>query len=115
MHTDLGLLRVPAAEPPKVGVDERVILSSIASEITTGLTYITVARIAHVMRQTQRCVNAYRTAAEAEAEAERLTQSLGHSARLVATKQIESYRMMLEDSLNAGFQFPPSLSQPSLN
>jgi hypothetical protein len=67
------------------------------------------------MGQTERGASAYETAAEAEAEAQRMTALLQHPARAVALKQLDGYRLALEDAQHNDFEFPPSLRQPSLN
>lgn len=102
-------------EPVTAATNELCILNFITSEISTGLTYITVARIAYEMGQMERSGNAYRVAAEAEAEAYRHIGLLRDSARAAALRQFESYKLVLEDSQNERFQFPPSLRQPSLS
>jgi hypothetical protein len=115
MSINLEALAPRAVEPATSTANDPLILNSIASELSRGLTYITVAKIAHDMGQTERSVNAHQTAAEAEAEAQRLTGLLHHPARAFALKQLENYRLVLEDSQHKNFQFPPGLRQPSLN
>lgn len=115
MPTNLEAFAPRAVEPATSTANESLILNSIASELSRGLTYITVAKIAIEMGQAERSGNAYQTAAEAEAEALRLAGLLRHPARAAALKQLENYRLILEDSQNKNFQFPPALRQPSLN
>jgi hypothetical protein len=115
MEINLESLSAYSVEPTAAAIDEPSILNSITNELSTGLTYITVARIAYDMGQMERSRNAYRLAAEAEAEAHRLAGLLRESARATALRQLEGYKLVLEDSQDEKFQFPPSIRQPSLN
>lgn len=115
MATNVQAVAPRVLEPAALTTDEPLILNSIASEISRALTYVTVARIAYEIGQPERGGSAYETAAEAEAEATKLTGRLNHPARAMALKQLEDYRLIREDSQHKDFRFPPSLLQPSLN
>jgi hypothetical protein len=113
MSTNLQTVAPRGIEPATVSINEPLILNSIANEISRALTYVTVAKIAYDMGQAERGASAYETAAEAEAEACRMTALLGHPARAIALKQLDGYRLVLQDAQQNNF--PPSLRQPSLN
>lgn len=115
MSINLEAVASRTVEPATASTNEPLILNSIANEISRALTYVTVAKIAYEMGQPERGVAAYQTAAEAEAEAQRMAGLLGHPACTIALKQLDGYRLILEDSRHNNFQFAPSLRQPSLN
>lgn len=115
MSTNLQAVAPCIVEPAALSAAEPLILNFIANEISRALTYITVARIAYEIGEPERGGCAYETAAEAEAEAQRLTGLLRHPARDIAMKQLADYRLVLQDSQHKNFNFPPALRQPSLN
>lgn len=115
MSTNLQAVALRVAEPATPPANEPLILNSIGNEISRALTYVTVAKIAYEIGEPERGDCAYETAAEAEAEAQRLTGLLSHPARDIAMKQLTDYRLVLQDSQHKNFRFPPSLRQPSLN
>ncbi|MBV8551524.1 MAG: hypothetical protein JOY54_09505 [Acidobacteriaceae bacterium] len=102
-------------EPPGKQRDEASILNSIAHEVSTGLTYITVAHLAYDLGETERANRACAQALESAAEVRRLVYFLGDPVRDAILDQLESFRIAVDDCQDATFRFSPVLRQPSLS
>ena len=91
------------------------ILSAIAYEVSIGLTYATVAHLAHDRGEAERAHRASSRAAEAEREVRRLVSLLDNPAQEAILGQLESFHLAVGDCQDSNFRFAPILRQPSLS